>query len=310
MRILVIGAGALGGYVGACLTRAGRDVTFLVRPRRAKQLACDGLHIVSPQGEFSVPATAITADDLRGPFDLVVVTVKSYSLQDAMDQFAPAVGPSTVILPLLNGMTHLDGLTARFGAEPVLGGLARISAARDCEGRIVNFGGGELVFGELAGGSSVRIRALSAVFEGGQFGSLASDDILQEMWEKWVQAATGASMNCMMRATIGDIVAVPEGRDVILRLFDECCAIATAAGHPPRRRFVEICKALLTEAGSPLKWSMLRDIERGLATEGDHVIGELIARATNLGVSAPTLNLARIHLAIYESGRTRMASGG
>jgi 2-dehydropantoate 2-reductase len=305
MRTLVIGAGALGGYYGACLTRAGRDVTFLVRPRRAEQVARDGLHVISEQGDFAVAATTITADDLRASFDLVLVTVKAYSLHEAMDQFAAAVGPSTAILPILNGMTHLDSLTARFGAEPVLGGLAQISAALDSEGRILHFGGSELVFGEVAGGSSDRIRALSALFEGSGFASRASDDVLQDMWEKWVQLGTGAGMTCMMRGAIGDIVAAPGGREAILQLFDECCAIAAAAGYPPRPEFIETRKALFTKVGSPLKWSMLRDIERGSATEGEHVIGELIMRASALRVAAPTLDLARIHVATYEASRAR-----
>ena len=308
MRILVIGAGALGGFYGACLTRAGRDVTFLVRPGRAEQLARDGLRVVSQQGDFGVVATTTMANDLRAPIDLVLVAVKAYSLHDAMDQFAPAVGPSTAILPILNGMTHLDSLTARFGAESVLGGLAQISATLDSEGRVIHLGGGELVFGEVAGGSSNRICRLSALFEGCGFASLASDEVLQDMWEKWVQLGTGAGMTCMMRGAIGDIVASPGGREAILQLFDECCAIATAAGYPPRPTFIETRKAMFTKVGSPLKWSMLRDIERGSVTEGEHVIGELMGRANALGVAAPTLNLARIHVAAYEAGRARTAT--
>jgi 2-dehydropantoate 2-reductase len=308
MKTLVIGAGALGSFYGASLTRAGRDVTFLVRPRRAEQLARDGLRVVSQQGDFAIAATTIIADDLRDPFDLILVTVKAYSLREAMDQFAPVVGPSTAILPILNGMTHLDSLIARFGARPVLGGVAQISAALDPEGHINHFGGSELVFGEVAGGSSNRLHALSALFEGGGFASRASNEIPQDMWEKWVQLGTGAGITCMMRGPIGDIVAAPGGHEAILQLFDECCAIATAAGFPPRPAFVETRKAMFTKIGSPLKWSMLRDIERGSATEGEHVIGELIARANVLGVAAPILSLARIHIATYEAGRQHAAT--
>ena len=310
MRTLVIGAGALGGYYGACLTRAGRDVTFLVRPRRAEQLAHDGLHVISEQGDFAVTATTITAGSIRASFDLILVAVKAYSLNEAMDQFAPAVGPATAILPILNGMTHLDNLTARFGPDRVLGGLAQISATLDSVGQVVHFGGSELVFGEVAGGSSDRIRALAALFEGSGFISRASDEVLQDMWEKWVQLGTGAGMTCMMRGSVGDIIASPGGREAILQLFAECCAIAAAAGHPPRAEFIETRKALFTEIGSTLKWSMLRDIERGSATEGEHVIGKLVMRARALGVAAPTLNLARVHVAAYEGSCVRTADRG
>ena len=138
MRILVIGAGALGGYYGACLARAGRDVTFLVRPNRAAQLARTGLQVVSPHGDFAVPAVTIAAGDIREPFDLILVGVKSYSLDEVMEQFSPAVGQGTSILPLLNGIGHVERLHARFGAGRVLGGVANISAALDAEGRVTH----------------------------------------------------------------------------------------------------------------------------------------------------------------------------
>src|SRR5262245_46020853 len=117
MRILVIGAGALGGYFGGCLVRAARDVTFLVRPARAEQLERDGLRVVSPHGNFWFPVKTVTAGQIREPFDLILLAVKSYSLEDAVDQFAPAVGPTTAILPVINGMSHIDSLCARFGAD-------------------------------------------------------------------------------------------------------------------------------------------------------------------------------------------------
>ena len=160
MRILVIGAGALGGYFGACLVRAGRDVTFMVRPRRAEQLARDGLRVVSPHGDFDVPVTTALAGTIGEPFDLILVGVKSYSLDEAMDQFAPAVGPDTTILPVLNGIGHLDRLIARFGAAHVMGGMANISAGVDAEGRITQFFPiHDLVYGEIADGPSERTRA-------------------------------------------------------------------------------------------------------------------------------------------------------
>lgn len=306
MRVPVIGAGALGGYFGACLARAGRDVTFLVRPRRAEQLARDGLRVISPHGDFSVPATTILAGNLRDTYDLVLVGTKSYSLNEAMDQFAPAVGPETAILPILNGMAHLDILSTRFGAEHVLGGKAVISAALDNEGRIVQFiPVHDLVFGEIPGGSSGRTRALSAFFDGGGFNAPVSDSILLDMWEKWVQLGAGAGITCMMRGSFGDILAAPGGQEAILALFAECRAVATAAGFPPGPAYTEFTTTMFTTAGSPLKASMLRDIERGSTTEGDHILGDLAARARALGVATPILDLARIHVAAYEAGRAR-----
>jgi 2-dehydropantoate 2-reductase len=309
MRVLVIGAGALGGYFGACLVRAGRDVTFLVRPRRAEQLARDGLRIVSPNGDFAVPAAHVLAGDLREPFDLILVGVKSYSLDEAMDQFAAAVGPDTAILPILNGIGHLDRLSAQFGAEHVLGGMANISAGIDAEGRVVQFfPNHDLVFGEIPGGSSNRTRAIEECFNGAGFNGRASDVVMLDMWEKFVQLGLGAGVTCLMRASIGDILAAPGGREAMFQIFGECCAVATAAGFTPRPAFIEFDTTLITTVGSPLKWSMLRDIERGSTTEGEHILGDLVARARALGVETPILNLARTHVAAYEIGRARAAA--
>jgi 2-dehydropantoate 2-reductase len=308
MRILVIGAGALGGYFGACLIRARRDVTFMVRPGRAAQLARTGLRVSSPHGDFAVPAATIAAEDIKTPFDLILLGVKSYSLDEAMDQFAPAVGPDTAILPVLNGMGHIDRLIAKFGARPVLGGIANISAGLDAEGGVTHFIPlHDLVFGEVAGGTTERIRAIEAVIGGAGFDARASDAVLHNMWEKFAQLGLGAGITCLMRASIGDILAAPGGREAMFALFDECRAVATAAGFPPRPSPVEFAHKLITTAGSPLKWSMLRDIERGSTTEGEHILGDMVARARKFGVATPILDLARTHVAAYEIARARAA---
>jgi 2-dehydropantoate 2-reductase len=306
MRILVIGAGALGGYFGGCLTRAGHDVTFLVRPRRAEQLARQGLQIVSPHGDFTVSAATVLTGGIREPFDLILVAVKSYSLDEVMDHFAAAVGPTTAILPVLNGLGHLDRLSARFGAEHVLGGMASISAGVDAEGRVVQFfPNHDLVFGEVSGSFSDRTRALEACFDGAGFNGRASDAVMQDMWEKFVQLGLVAGISCLMRASFGDILAAPGGREAMFQIFGECCAIATASGFKPRPAFIEFDTTLITTVGSPLKSSMLRDIERGSTTEGDHILGDMVARAHALSIPAPVLNLARTHVAAYEIGRSR-----
>ena len=309
MRILVIGAGALGGYFGACLVRAGRDVTFLVRRRRAEQLAQTGLQVTSARGDFTVPAVTIAAEELKQPFDLILLGVESYSLDDAMDQFAPAVGPGTAILPVLNGMGHIDRLTARFGADHVLGGVANISAGLDAEGRVTHFIPlHDLIFGEVGGGTTERMRALEATICGAGFDAGASDAVMHNMWEKFAQLGLGAGITCLMRSSIGDILEAPGGREAMFALYEECRAVAAAAGFAPRPAMVELAHTLITTVGSPLKWSMLRDIERGSTTEGEHILGDMVARARKSGIATPTLDLARTHVAAYEIARASAAA--
>ncbi|TYL95876.1 2-dehydropantoate 2-reductase [Bradyrhizobium rifense] len=309
MRVLVIGAGALGGYYGACLVRAGADVTFLVRSARAEQLRRDGLRVTSPHGDFAVQPKIVLANELKEPFDVVLVGVKAYSLDDAMSQFAPAVGASTMILPILNGLKHIDALTARFGAGHVLGGLANVSAGLDADGRVVQFMANQtIVFGETKGALSERVLALEKLLRVPGIDVRASDTIMQDMWEKFVQLSTLAGITCLMRASVGDILIVPKGEELIFRLFAEHCAVATASGFEPRAPFIEFDRKLFTTQNSPLKASMLRDIERGSVTEAEHILGDMANRGRALGIETPMLDIARAHVAAYEVGRQRAAS--
>lgn len=308
MRILVVGAGAIGGYFGGRLLEAGQDVIFLVRPRRAAELASHGLVIKSSAGDFTRAAPpTITVDKLDRPFDLILLSCKAYDLDGAIESFAPAVGPGTAILPLLNGMVHLDRLDARFGAERVLGGECIIAATVGENGTILHLNAEhELTFGERGGGISDRVRAIIAAMAGAKFKSRASEQILQEMWDKWVFLATLAASTCITRAAIGDIIAAPQGKEFVLGLLDECSAIAKAADHPPRDAFLARCRVFLTTEGSTLTASMLRDIEKNAPIEADHIIGNLLRRGGSRAL--PLLGLAYTSLKAYEARRHRLAS--
>ena len=304
MRVLVVGAGALGGYFGARLIAAGRDVTFLVRERRRAELAERGLVVESRFGNLHLarPPTVLS-QDLREPFDLVLLSCKAYDLQAAMDSVSGGVGPDTAILPVLNGMAHLDALEARFGAQTVLGGVALIGATlRD--GTIVHLNDAHgLVFGERAGGTSPRIEAIAATLADANFEARASDDILLEMWEKWVFLASLAAGTCLMRAPVGTIVAAPGGRELMLGLLGEATAVATAAGREPRPATLDRVRGVLTAPSSAFSASMLRDVEGGGRTEADHVVGDLIDRGERAGIATPLMRLAYTHLKAYELRR-------
>ncbi len=308
MRILILGAGAVGGYFGGRLLQAGRDVTFLVRAGRAAELARDGLIIKSAYGDVTLPNPAtVQADNLSQTFDVVILSSKAYDLAGAIDSFAPAVGPGTMILPLLNGMNHLEVLSSRFGRERVLGGECKIAATLNEDRAVVHLNQAHSIsFGELDGGISERVRALAAVMTGAGFDAQPSDVILQQMWEKWVFLATLAGATCLMRGSLGDILTAPSGDDFLLALFEECRAIADAEGYAPRPAFLSWSRPLLTQTGSTFTASMLRDLEGGSRTEADHVLGDLLRRrdAANAETSGLSLlRLAYIHLKTYESRR-------
>jgi 2-dehydropantoate 2-reductase len=306
MRILVVGVGALGGYFGGRLKAAGRDVTFLVRPRRAAQLAKTGLVIRSPMGDVELPEPpTVSAENLRESFDLILLSCKSYDLQSAMDSFAKAVGPNTAILPLLNGMKHMDLLNARFGAGAVLGGQCLISATLDPEGRIVHLNELHLLsFGEQNGGKSARVEGIAGSLSGAGFDARLSTTIMQEMWEKWAFIAAAAGIGCLMRGTFGDITAAGGGH-FGAELFAECCTIAAANGFAPGATAVERSRSMITAPGSAIAPSMLRDIERGAPIEADHIVGDLIQRGANRRDTFPLLQIAFAHLKTYEARRQR-----
>jgi 2-dehydropantoate 2-reductase len=305
MRVLVVGAGAIGGYFGGRLLQAGRDVTFLVRPKRADELARDGLVIKSPNGDVTLKnPPAVQADKLAEKFDVVLLSCKAFDLDDAIKSFAPAVGAQTAIIPLLNGMLHLDVLDKKFGRERVLGGLCAIAVTLNDKREVVQLQPMQsLNFGERDGKMSDRARAIAEVFAGGNFGSVASERIIQEMWEKWVFLASLAASTSLMRTSVGNILAALGGKDFMLGMLDECSAVATAEGHAPSGPFFERVRGMLTAEGSQMTASMFRDIKADAPVEADHVIGDLIARADAAKVPVPKLRAAYTHLKAYEMQR-------
>ncbi len=307
MKTLVVGAGAIGGYFGGRLLQAGRDVTFFVRPERAAALARSGLRIRSPLGDVHLPAPpTITREEIPTPFDLAILSCKAQDLLPVIDGFAAAVGPQTAILPLLNGMRHLDVLDTRFGSDHVLGGQCIISVTRDSEGQIVHFTEMQsLSFGERDRSRSERARQILAELSNAGFDVQLSDNIVQEMWSKWAFIATGAGITSLMRAPIGDIVAAG-ATDLVDMLLSETASIAEREGFPPPKEAVARARTMFTQPGSPLKASMLRDIENGFPTEGEHVLGDLFERAKKHNLSVPLLRVACAHVRSYEAARRRI----
>jgi 2-dehydropantoate 2-reductase len=301
MRILIVGAGAVGGYFGGRLAEAGRDVTFLVRPSRAKQLGKDGLRIISPHGDAVLTPKLISVEEIDTPYDLVFLSVKAYALEAAMNDFAAAVGPETTIFPVLNGMRHIDLLTKRFGEHAVIGGVCQVASEIDDAGRIVQLADfQQLIYGERNGETPPRLQTLDATLQGRGFDARLSTNIMQEMWEKWVQLASLGAITCLMRGAIGEIVAVPGGADLSLKVLDESAAVATACGHKPSEALLSRHAGALIAPGSPLTASMYRDLRKGAPVEADHILGDFIERGAAHRVATPLLKAGFVNLRIYQ----------
>lgn len=308
MRWLVLGAGSVGGYFGGRIQEAGGDVTFLVRPARAAALRPQGLVIESPDGAARLQPQLLLPGEAAKPFDAVLLTCKAYDLEAAMASLAPYVGRGTAVLPLLNGLLHLDRLEAAFGGERVLGGVCHISATLGPNGEIRHLDlPPRLVFGERAGGSSNRVRAIAADLAPAKFKSVASDGVLQDMWEKFTMLASLAGLTCLMRGTVGEI-ARSGGAGIAHTMFGEAVTVATASGHAPRGKFLDATGQRLTDPGSTVQASMLRDLERGGPTEGVHILGDMVVRGRALQIATPLIEAAACHVAVYEAKRAAARS--
>jgi 2-dehydropantoate 2-reductase len=305
MRILTVGAGALGGYYGGMLLKGGADVTFLVRTRRAAQLAERGLIIRTPDSEFTTPVKTVQSGAVGGPYDVVLLACKAYDLDGAVDDFASALASDGGVLPVLNGINHIATLIDRLGAARVLGGVVVFLVSVTPEGDIAvpGYGTGQTSFGELTGQRSARCEAIRSALAAGGVESTISGDIVAEMWAKFCGVGAAAAVAALTRARAGEVAATSAGADFVAAAFDECARIGSAEAKPPPPAIREIVLGLWRQTGSTYGPSILFDIENGRPTEGEHIIGDLVRRADRLGVEAPILRAALCNLEVYEARR-------
>jgi 2-dehydropantoate 2-reductase len=305
VKLLILGAGAIGGYVGGRLHQGGADVTFLVRPARQQALR-DGLVIKSPKGDIIQKVKTVLEGGEGGPYDVVLLTCKAYDLGSAIAAIAPAVGANTTVVPLLNGMRHLDVLDAKFGKDRVAGGLARVGVAM-VDGTILHTSPfAAISFGERDGKPprQALVELDAAVKKSGVDGGLHGN-IVQDLWDKWIMLCSLAATNCLMRGSSGDILEADEGRTIVLETVDECHRTAAAAGCDPGEKGLQTIRGFLTVKGSRFTASMLHDLEKGAMVEADQIVGDMIARAKKAGISTPNLRMAYAHLQVYLARRAR-----
>lgn len=302
MKIMVLGAGAVGGYFGGRLAESGADVTFLVREGRARQLA-DGLRIESPCGDARVPVRTILPGEAAPAPDIIMLACKAYGLPEAMEAIAQHIHERTVILPVLNGLNHIPLLASRFSEARIWGGVAHIVATLGQEGQVLHMNEVHRLTVGPRGDDGSLMLAEQFVEAGRRAGydSRLGSDILQELWDKWVFLAALAAATTLIRASIGQIMATERGERLSLGLLDEITSVAEAEGHRPAEARLASARAILTERGSRLTASMLRDMQAGKRTEAEHVIGDLIRRAEAHGIETPLLEVAWVNLQNHEA---------
>ncbi|MDO9312946.1 MAG: ketopantoate reductase family protein [Burkholderiaceae bacterium] len=309
-KLLFLGAGGVGGYFGARLIEAGVDVSFLVRPARAALLVDQGLTIRSPHGDLNLAVRCVTRETVRPEYDLVLLAPKACDLDDALDSIAPAVGPGTFVMPFLNGLAHMDAIDARFGAQRVLGGVAHVAAVLDADGSVRQL---NPVHALIAGGRDAATQRAAAEFVAlcapASFDATVSADIVATLWEKWTFLATLAGITTLMQGSIGEVMDTTLGESLVRRMYTECLSAAERSGRPVPDAAQGKALRMLTQRGSSFTASMLRDLQAGLRTEHDHVLGDLVKRAQGHGVDTPLLAAAHAHLQVLASRRREPPSG-
>lgn len=313
MKLLILGAGAVGGYFGGRLVQAGADVTFLVRPKRAQKLAAAGIVIKSPMGDAQIPVRTVLQETVRPDYDLVILSCKAYDLEASIAAIGGAIGPNTMILPLLNGMAHLGQLEQAYGGARVLGGSCAIASTLDAEGVIHHLGKFQGVTCGMRAGNHAHaaglLQELAQAYASVSLECKVSENVEQDMWEKFVLLASLAAMTCLMRASVGEILAGADGEALMREVLSISIAAATAAGHAPRAESLKRTEGMLFARGSAFTASMLRDLESGGRVEADHIVGDMLRRARAAGADARLLAAAYCHLQAYETRRARGAKG-
>lgn len=304
MRILVVGAGATGGYFGARLAQAGQDVTFLLREKRALAVQRDGLTVHSPHGDFHFQPSVLQASQLTGPYDLILLTVKSFGLEAAIKDIAPVVGEDTMILPVLNGMKHIETLSQRFGEHALLGGLCKINATLDGDGHIHQMTPmHQIYYGELSGEKTARIQRVDQAFKEAGFEAFLSETIMTDLWEKWLLLCSFGAITCTMHGNIGQVASAPGGTEFATGIVNEALTTMKAFGYAERAAAVAKVKEAVTDKHSEQTSSMYRDMTQGNPVEADQIVGDLVERAIRVGINVPLLQAAYTHLCVYQKNR-------
>ena len=304
MKILVLGVGGIGGFFGGYLHETGADVTFLVRPKRKALLQADGLKIISPLGNLSLNLKLVLVDELKPVYDIILISCKTYDLDQAIIDLRPTKGRG-LIIPFLNGVTHMKKLDEEFGQDNVMGGVAHISSTVNKDGTIEHFSEfKKLTFGNRDLSKNNALKEFAEVCAKTQFDMTLSDDINLDLWKKWVFISTVAGATTLFSCSLGEIVKSDFGKQIIIDLFNECRSIAKLYKYDYEDSEADIILKTITTPGSPIKASMQRDVEKKSFTEHEQIFGDLINKGQKYNFDCPILMSCYVRMNVYQRNLT------
>ena len=298
MKILIVGAGGIGGFFGAKLHQAGADITYLLREQRHQLIQSQGLTVETPRGSFTIQPRMVLANQLEPTYELIILACKAFDLESSIHSIAKASSKG-FILPFLNGYSHLDALDRQFGKERVIGGIAHIAATISESGSVKQLTDlNSFTIGPRSPSQEAFAQELFTLCKKADFDSFYKENIEQALWDKWVFLATLAGMTTICRGSIGEIAATPYGKDLCRQMFAESCAIAAGEGYAITEMTQLSSLDILTKEGSPFTASMLRDLLAHKKNEYQHILGDLVDRASEHSIECPLLKIAYTHMAV------------
>jgi 2-dehydropantoate 2-reductase len=301
MRVAIFGSGAIGGYYGALLAKAGEDVVFVARGAHLQALNSHGLRVKTADTESTVRVTAVGNSDAVGPVDLVLFCVKSYDTDTAAASLGPLMTPQTLVLTLQNGLDNVETIAAVVGWEAVLVGSVYVALQLVAPGVIVHSGGeGKIVFGELAGGPTDRTRRIAEVFQRAGILHEVSTDMPRLLWEKFLFITGVGGVTAMARSGIGPLLASAEGQYLLTASCAEVDAVARAEGI---QLGADAVLRILTQAGSLApQWqsSMARDLGVGRRLEVEALSGAVVRRGRKYDIPTPVHQAIWACLAVHQ----------
>ena len=301
MRLAVLGSGGIGGYYGALLAKGGHDVVLIARGAHLEALQQRGLTVRTPEGESTIPVSAVGDTKSLAPVDLVLFCVKSYDTEPAAQALAPLMARDTAVITLQNGVDNVEAIGSFVGPGAVLAGAVYVALQLAGPGVVVRAGGeGKIVFGEASGAMTERVQRIASAFEQSRIPHEVPTDITRVLWEKFLFIAGVGGVTALTRAGIGPLLASPEGRTLLTTSCEEIAAVALAERAPLPADAVD--RVVEQASTLPPQWrsSMARDLEDGRRLEVEALSGAVVRRGLKLGVPTPIHRTIAARLSIHQ----------